>query len=140
MSCVKGKSRTWGPRKPPWSPKKIRNAQRVAKKASQLDDECRRIQRLRKLARYLEHSLLDGMKSDIQKKCSIFGNFEEETAKLKHNKCQYCCMVRLDLKLLTKKEICKKCAPLKHEKYYLDADALLVWYNDQGVLQYYVPM
>ena len=129
-----------GTNKTTTSPKKLRKAQKVAKKASQLDDnEGRgRIQRLRKLARYLEHPL-DGMKSAVQK-CSIFGNFEGETAKLKHNKCQYCCMVRLDLKLLTKKEICKKCAPLKHEKYYLDADALLVWYNDQGALQYYVPM
>ena len=97
--------------------KKLRKAQRVAKKASQLDDEDRRIQRLRKLARYLEHPL-DGMKSAVQK-CSIFGNFEGETAKLKHNKCQCCRMVRLDLKLTTtNKGICKKCAPLKNEKYY----------------------
>ena len=61
-----------GTKKTTTSPKKLRKAQRVAKKASQLDDnEGRgRIQRLRKkqasdmLDRYLEHSL-DGMKSDI---------------------------------------------------------------------------
>ena len=58
------------------------------------------------------------MKSDVQK-CSIFGNFQGETVKLKHNKCQCCRMVRLDLKLTTtNKGICKKCAPLKNEKYY----------------------
>ena len=77
------------------------------------------------------------MKTDIEK-CNIIHNFEDETAKLKHNKCQCCRMVRLDLKL-NRKEICQKCAPLKNEKYYLEAGALPVWYNDEGVPQYYVP-
>ena len=65
------------------------------------------------------------MKSDIQK-CSIIRNFEEETAKLKQNECQRCRMVRLDLKL-TKKGICKKCAPLKNENTTLMQ--MLCWYG-----------
>ena len=28
---------------------------------------------------------------------------------------------------------------MKNEKYYLEAGALPVWYNDEGVPQYYVP-
>ena len=121
-----------GTKKTTTSPKKLRKAQKVAKKASQLDDnEGRgRIQRLRKkqasdmLDRYLEYSL-DGMKSDIQK-CSIIRNFEEETAKFKQNECQRCRMVRLDLKL-TKKGICKKCASLKNENTTLMQ--MLCWYG-----------
>ena len=134
MPGVKGKS---GPRKPPRSQKKLTKAQKLVKKLTQLESERKRKQIARKNgdsedvpARCLEMSQF-GMKSDTEK-CNIIRNFEDETAKLKHNKCQCCRMVRLGLKL-NKKGICTKCAPLKNENYYLEAGALPVWYNDRGV-------
>ena len=139
MPGVKGKS---GPRKPPRSPKKLTKVQKLVKKLTLLESERKRKQIARKngdsdvSARCLEMSQF-GMKCDIEK-CNIIRNFEDETAKLKHNKCQCCRMVRIALQL-NKKGICKKCAPLKNAKYYLEAGALPVWYNDQGVPQYYVP-
>ena len=138
MPGVKGKS---GPRKPPRSPKKLTKVQKVAKKLQRLDNKSKSMQKVREncnasASRRLEISPVQ-MKSDIEI-CNIIRNFEYETAKLKHNKCQCCRMVRLGLQL-NRKGICKKCTPLKNEKYYLEAGALPVWYNDQGVPQYYVP-
>ena len=131
MPGVKGKS---GPRKPPRSPKKLSKSQKIAKKLERLNSNCKSIQRAREKSkasgRRLEISPVQ-IKSDIEK-CNIIRNFEDETAKLKHNKCQCCRMVRLGLHL-NKKGICKKCAPLKNENYYLEAGVLPVWYNDRGV-------
>ena len=112
MPCVKGKGGR--PRSPPGSPKKLRKAQKRARKLTQLESERKRKQIARKKgdpdvsARCLEFSQF-GIKSDIEK-CNIIRNYEEETAKLKHNKCQCCRMVRLDLKL-NKKGICQNVLP-----------------------------
>ena len=97
MPCVKGKGGR--PRKPPGSPKKLSKSQKIAKKLNHLDITRRIKQKSRNKqdsdasVKHLEQSLGGGTKSDIEKKCNIIRNFEEETAKLKHNKCQCCRMV-----------------------------------------------
>ena len=136
MPGVKGKSGRKRQIKPS---NKLTKMEKASKKMKQLINQCTRKQksRAKNFCSETARSVEPTYHNDIDKSNVIFG-FENETSILKHSKCICCRMVRLDLKI-NKRGICRKCAPLKNEKFYLQVDALPVWYNDEGIPQYYVP-
>lgn len=48
-------------------------------------------------------------------------------------------MTGLNIEISKKKRICLKCSKLKDINYYLERDALPVWYDEAGVVMYTVP-
>lgn len=48
-------------------------------------------------------------------------------------------MTGLNIEVSIKKQVCLKCSKLKDINYYLERDALPVWYDDAGVVMYTVP-
>jgi hypothetical protein len=78
--------------------------------------------------------------SEEEKREAIL-EFESQLLDLKHNFCS-CCYTALILNKTNKKGLCTRCVSLKNARYYLEQDALPVWYengNKDNPPQYHIP-
>lgn len=72
-------------------------------------------------------------------KAAIYVEFEDKAANIRHSHCLCCRKVGLNVKLgLT--GICSDCKRYGDKDYLLRQGALPIWYDDNGIPQYHVPI